>query len=114
MKEFFRNRYVCLLLSLVVIFSVACSAGTEKVSSQVCGIYEEVDQYDGLPINEREGILVELVQKKLPDFFDENFQYLMKLDWKDKPETMERLLGMVDKNDEYVLCQPILDYYSIE
>ena len=85
-----------------------------RFSSQICVIYEEVGVHDELPVNERESMLVGLVQERLPIFFTDNFQHFMGVDWDRKPETMQRLLGMIENNDDYVLCDSIKDYYSID
>ena len=84
---------------------------SDNFSSRICAIYEEMGVHDELPVNERESMLVGLVQERLPIFFTDNFKYFMDVDWDRKPETMERLLGMIENNDSYVLCDSIKDYY---
>lgn len=102
-----------ILLAFIHVLVPACSASTEDVSTKVCSIYSDMQKFNEKSIGEREGILTSMVQDKMPVFFEENFQYFMQVDWDDKADTMERLLGMIEEDDQYVLCDPIRDYYSV-
>ena len=102
---------VCCILLACGIFIVSCAFEQRGVASQVCAVYKDMQAYSDLPISEREGMLTELVQDRLPKFFEQNFQYFMTVDWKEKPATMEKLLRLVEEDSSLELCQSVRDYY---